>query len=138
MIVYQCDADGFYVGEAEDYGGPLPHGCVTAAPPILAGRLPRWNGRSWDQVENHVGEKGYVHGRPFTVKDYGPYPEGWSFDPPEPAAEEKIENLKARKALAEQRGERSSREIHLGLAERHSAPAEDGDRLKAVEVETAG
>lgn len=135
--VYQCDADGYYAGEAVCYGGLMPHGCVALAPPVIAGRIPRWNGRSWDQAENHVGEKGYVNGKPFAINNYGPRPEGWSFDPPEPSNEVKAARLQARITAAEAGGERPAREINLALAEGRTPPPQAVARLKAVEQEIA-
>lgn len=89
-IVYQYNASGFYVGETEDFGGPLPNNSTKTKPSVKKGYIPHWSGQKWEQVENHKGEAGYVNGEPFTIKDYGPYPEGWSTTPPEPTMEEKI------------------------------------------------
>lgn len=42
----------------------------------------------WVFVENHQGEEGYINGEKFTIKDYGPYPAGWSTDAPKPTLAE--------------------------------------------------
>ena len=76
--VYQHNSEGYYVGEDEDFGGPLPHNCVKAKPTIKPGLIPRWNGNEWKQEQNHVGEKGFVSGEPVEIKEYGPLPEGFS------------------------------------------------------------
>ena len=136
-LVYQCDANGFYVGRTEDYGGPMPFGCVAPEPPVLAGHIPRWTGKSWEQVENHVGESGYVNGEPFTVRDYGPHPEGWSSASPDPGPREKAGRLRARIAAVEATGERALRETSLALAEYRTPPPAAVARLKAVETEIA-
>ena len=54
-IVYQHDHKGYYVGQCEDYNGPLPHNCVTAAPPVLPWdhAWPRWSGAAWELIEDH-------------------------------------------------------------------------------------
>lgn len=87
-IVYQCDASGYFVGETEDYGGPLPNNAVRVVPQIQEGYIPRWTGKGWEQVENHKGEEGFVDGKSYTIKEYGPLPEGWSDTPPPPTLDE--------------------------------------------------
>lgn len=81
---FQYDASGFYVGTVEDYGGPLPNNATRTAPDLREGYIPQWTGKKWAQVENHKGEEGYVDGQPFTIKEYGEYPPGWSKTPPKP------------------------------------------------------
>lgn len=98
---YQYDADGYYAGEIEDYGGPLPNNAARTAPKIEEGFIPRWNGKLWEQVENNKGREGYVNGEAFTVKEYGPLPEGWSATLPPPSLNEMKD--KARAALREKR-----------------------------------
>jgi hypothetical protein len=80
---YQYTADGYYAGENEDYG-LLPNNATYTAPEMQDGYIPRWTGAAWEQVENHKGKEGYVGGEPFTVKEYGPLPGGWSDTPPPP------------------------------------------------------
>ena len=89
--------EGYFLGSLSDGGGPRPH--LTADqddwPEELEGYIARrkkdaqgrW-ARGWDQIENHKGEHGYVNGEPYTIKDYGPYPDGWSPTPPPPTPEE--------------------------------------------------
>ena len=54
-IVYQHDNKGRYLGQCDDYNGPLPHNCVTAGPPVLPWDhvWPRWNGQAWELIEDH-------------------------------------------------------------------------------------
>lgn len=80
--VYQYDASGYYVGETEDYGGPLPNNATATAPVQQEGFIPRWMGSTWALVENHKGKQGYLDGQPYTIRDYGPLPAGWSYAPP--------------------------------------------------------
>ena len=57
-IVYQCDAQGFYVGEALAEADPqvpgnwlLPAGCTDVKPPIFkGGKIPQWVGYKWKLV----------------------------------------------------------------------------------------
>lgn len=88
-IAYQYDADGYYVGETEDYG-LLPNNATYTAPGKRDAHIPRWNGESWEPVENHKGREGYLHGAAYTIRDYGPLPEGWSDSPPPPTLGEAI------------------------------------------------
>lgn len=89
---HQYDASGYYAGEVDDYG-LLPNNATYTAPQQLSGYIPRWNGEAWIQVENHKGREGYVNGEPFTVKEYGPLPAGWSDTPPEKTAAEQQAEL---------------------------------------------
>ncbi len=88
-IAYQYNSSGYYVGEIEDYG-LLPNNATYMVPVIRYGFIPHWTGATWEQVENHVGESGWVNGIPFTIKDYGPYPDGWSTEPPAPTPAENV------------------------------------------------
>lgn len=85
---YQYDASGYFVGEVEDYGGPLPNNSTRTVPEVRNGYIPHWTGTAWEQVENHKGREGYMDGKPFTIKTYGPLPDGWSDTPPEPTLDE--------------------------------------------------
>ena len=78
---YQYTADGYYAGEAESYG-LLPNNATHSAPQVREGFIPRWTGGAWEQVENHKGKAGYLHGEPHTIANFGPLPEGFSDTPP--------------------------------------------------------
>ena len=80
---YQYTADGYFAGEVEDYG-LLPNNATSTAPTFKKGFVPCWDGGKWVQVEDHKGKEGYVDGNPYTIKDYGPLPKGWSDTPPPP------------------------------------------------------
>ena len=92
-LAYQYNASGYFVGTVEGHG-LLPNNATYTSPEIEAGYAPRWNGEVWEQIEDHRGETGYVDSEPFTIKDYGPYPEGWNIDPPAPTEEELAEREK--------------------------------------------
>ena len=82
-IAYQYDASGYFAGEVDDYGF-LPNNATYTKPSIKKGFIPCWNGAKWVQVENHTGKEGYLNDEPFTIKEYGPFPDGWSETPPPP------------------------------------------------------
>lgn len=86
---YQYDASGYFAGEVEDYG-LLPNNATSTAPQEREGFIPRWTGEAWERVEDHKGREGYVDGKPHTVKEYGPLPDGWSDTPPEPTLDEAV------------------------------------------------
>lgn len=91
----QHDAEGYYIGKSDDYGsGTQPNNTASMDdwPEIIPGFIPRKkaDGPGWDQVEDHKDKEGYVDGQPFTVKDYGPLPDGWSDTPPEPTLDEAV------------------------------------------------
>ncbi len=81
---YQYTADGYYAGEVDDYG-ILPNNATYTAPTLKKGFIPCWNGKKWEQVEDHKGASGYVNGQPHTINVYGPLPDGWSDTPPPPS-----------------------------------------------------
>ena len=94
---YQYTADGYYAGEIEDYG-LLPNNATRTAPTVVDGKVPRWTGSKWEQVEDHKGKSGYVNGQPHTINAYGPLPEGWSTEPPAPTLEDQLAAIEAKYA----------------------------------------
>jgi hypothetical protein len=87
----QADPAKPYVSKAYANKGSLPPAnAVRVAPPEPSGG--KWpclgqNGQ-WALREDHRGETGYVNGVQTEIKLVGPYPLGWSADPPPPTAEE--------------------------------------------------
>lgn len=55
MIVHQHDIENYYVCPCEDHGGPMPHNCVSPAPPARpwAKVWAKWTGKKWQMVEDH-------------------------------------------------------------------------------------
>lgn len=86
-IYYQHYADGYFAWKEEGYGS-LPNNATYVPCTEVEGYIPRWNGESWDQVENHKGKQGFIGKIPHTIEEYGPLPEGWSETPPPPTPEE--------------------------------------------------
>lgn len=68
----------------------LPANGYIDAPVIADGCVVRRVNGAWVNVENHVGEKGYVNGVPTEIKEYGPLPEGWSETPPPPTIKDQL------------------------------------------------
>lgn len=62
-------------------------------PTSPTGFWPGENSGAWADIEDHRGESGYVNGAPFTITDFGPYPQGWTTEPPEPTPEENVEKF---------------------------------------------
>lgn len=87
---YQHDARGYFAGEVEDHGGPLPNNATRKIPKEKDGHIPQWTGKSWKQIEDHTGEQGYLNGEAFTITKYGPYPQGWSAAPPPSTLDETL------------------------------------------------
>lgn len=114
---YQYTADGYYAGEAEDYG-LLPNNATHTVPTLKKGFVPRWTGKKWEQIEDHKGKSGYVNGQPHEVKEYGPLPEGWSDIPLPPTTEELFDKLRsfrdARLSAVRWMRERHADELELG------------------------
>ena len=94
--VSQFTADGYYVGPTVIYG-VLPNNAHDIEVKIMPGFIPRLVNGKIVQEQNHKGETGYVNGEPFTVKEYGPLPDGWSETPPPPTPEEKATQARAQR-----------------------------------------
>ena len=131
---YQYDASGYFAGEIDDYGGPLPNNATRMAPQAPNGYIPRWTGEAWEQVENHKGLVGYVDGTPHTVADYGPLPEGWSDTPPEPTPNEQATQRRAQ--IMARLAEIDAASVRpLRALVRGDAVPEDTDKLAALDAE---
>ena len=80
--VCQLDADNIYIGQinaeldiyARDGSYLIPAGCIDTEPPqISAGKAARWNGESWDFIEDHRGKVAYrkTNGSTVTIDQLG-------------------------------------------------------------------
>lgn len=107
QIVYCTDEEGYYTYSENCTLDPLEsaqqghevyvlpaHGYIDA-PVIAEGCVPRRVDGAWVDVENHVGEKGFINGVPTEIKEYGPLPAGWSATPPVPTEEQLFVTLRA-------------------------------------------
>ncbi len=131
---YQYTADGYYAEEIEDYG-LLPNNATYTAPELQEGHIPRWNGKTWEQVENHQGEEGYVDGKSYTIKGYGPYPDGWSDTPPEPTPEERNAQRRAEiLARLKEIDAESARPLRAILLDTQNGVEPSGDDLAELAV----
>ena len=107
QIAYCTDDEGYYThseyctidpAESAKQGHDvyvLPANGYIDAPSISDGCVAKRVNDAWVNVENHVGEKGYINGVPTEIKEYGPLPEGWSNSPPEPTEEQLFVTLRA-------------------------------------------
>lgn len=133
MIAYQYDHKGYFAGAVEDYGF-APNNSTYDPAPEKEGYIARRTGAGWQLVENHKGEKGYLGGAPFMIKDYGPYPEGFSSVEPDPSAEEvnnrKIAEIKYRLQELDSASIRPLRAMAEG-----KATAEDTQKLTELDAE---
>ncbi len=62
-------------------------GTVTPPPEAQTGYAAVWNGKAWEQIEDHRGEtvwKSYAES--MTIKELGPVPDGWTAEQPEQPA----------------------------------------------------
>lgn len=73
----------------------LPANGYLDAPVFEEGKWPQRVNGAWVNVENYVGEKGYLNGVPMEIKEYGPLPDGWSVTPPPLTADQLFAALRA-------------------------------------------
>ena len=66
----------------------MPPNSTTVKPELKEGYVPIWNGESWDYVEDHRGERGYIGKKLIEIKELGPLPEGFTIEEPEMTPEE--------------------------------------------------
>lgn len=107
QLAYCYNADGYYTHTEYCTVDPietvvagrdvfvLPAQACLDAPVIAEGCVARRVNGAWVNVENHVGEKGYLNGVPTEIKEYGPLPDGWSVMPPPPTADQLFAALRA-------------------------------------------
>lgn len=117
----------------------MPPNSTAVKPDEREGRVPVWNGASWDYVEDHRGEKGWVNRVPFEIKELGPLPAGFTTDKPESTPEEKAQQRR-QEILAEldridRASSRSLRAIIAAQAAGQEPASADVARLAGYEAE---
>lgn len=107
QIAYCTDEKGYYTHSEYCTTDPLesarqghdvyvlPANGYIDAPSIADGCVARRVNGAWVNVENHIGEKGYINGVPAEIKEYGPLTEGWSITPPAPTTEQLFSTLRS-------------------------------------------
>ena len=70
----------------------MPPNSTVLKPEERNGYVPVWNGKSWDYVEDHRGEVGWVNRVRVTISELGPLPDGFSVEESEILPEDRIEN----------------------------------------------
>ncbi len=140
QIAYCTDDEGYYTHsehcttdqiESARQGHDvyvLPANGYIDAPSISDGCVAKRVNGAWVNVENHIGEQGYINGVPAEVKEYGPLPDGWSTTHSAPTAEQLFSVLRA------------SRDARLAATDKYMLPdypiAEDAlAQVKAYRAE---
>ena len=107
QIAYCTDAEGYYTHSEYCTTDPietarqgrdvyvLPANGYPDEPVIAEGCVARRVNGAWVNVENHVGETGFVNGVLTKIEGYGPLPDGWSVTPPPPTADQLFAALRA-------------------------------------------
>lgn len=111
---------GYFAGEVEDHG-LQPSNSTYEVPKHIKGFVPRWTGKEWEQVENHKGKTGYLNGEPYIIKEFGPLPDSWDKNAPEPTNEQlmevRINEIDAAIIVLEQKTIRPTLAIEYGIDE---------------------
>ncbi len=118
--VYQYDNKGFYLGETVAYNGLMPHGTTKIKPQYEDGFIACWNGQSWEQIENHRGEKGFVDNISFEIKEYGAYPHGWSKEYVKSLEEVRAQSFEKVKEIDKTKREEHFQINELSLPKKHA------------------
>lgn len=92
-IYHYAPTNGAYLGEGEADESPLEPGVflvpafATDSPPpdfVPGESIAVRTGNEWVVQPDHRGQSGWVDGEELEITDPGPYPEGWSTEPPPP------------------------------------------------------
>ena len=127
----------------------MPPNSTELKPEFREGYAPIWNGESWDYVEDHRGEKGWVNRAPIEIKKLGPLPDNFSVKEPVPTskelAEQRRKEILAELNLIDLASSRSIRAILTAQGSGQEPDAVDVERLagyeasaKALRVELSG
>ena len=100
LNIYLYNENNEYIGESITILDPeetriqgkdvwmMPPNSTTVKPELRKDYAPVWNGESWDYVEDHRGERGYIGKEPIEIKKLGPLPDEFSIEEPELTPEE--------------------------------------------------
>ena len=100
ITIYTYDKNNEYLGESATILDPeeskkqgkdvllMPPNSTTIKPVMKEGCAPVWNGSTWEYIEDHRGEKGWVNRIPVEIRELGPLPDGFTAEEPEPTPEE--------------------------------------------------
>jgi hypothetical protein len=151
LEVYLYNENNEYVGKSMTMLDPeetkiqgkdvwlMPPNSTALKPDEREGRVPVWNGASWDYVEDHRGERGWVNRAPVVVKALGPLPEGFSAEEPEPTTEEaaaaRRQEILAELDRIDRASSRSLRAIIAAQAAGQEPASADVARLAGYEAE---
>ena len=94
---YTFDSKGYFVCVIEDYGYPPNNSTRELLPPPAENVWPRWDGSAWNNAPSFKGQHGWLNGEPFTIKEHGPLPEGFSLECPAPTREQLFESLRSQR-----------------------------------------
>ena len=157
MLVSQLDAENYFVCQCDDYGGPMPHGCIAAdLPPLPWEKVwARWSGKAFEMVPDHRErrvEEGFAPELVQAATDYwlpsegdthqssarkmterGPLPEGAVTERPVKTAEEEAKEQEAQLRVQLDEIDRKSARPLRALA---AGTATDEDRAMLASLET--
>lgn len=106
LTIYIYDKNNEYISESVTMIDPeetkiqgkdvwmMPPNSTVVKPELREGYTSIWNGESWDYVEDHRGEKGYIGNKFIEIEELGPLPDGFSVEKPELTPEEIKEQSK--------------------------------------------
>lgn len=120
----------------------MPPNSTAVKPDEREGRVPVWNGASWDYVEDHRGERGWVNRAPVVVEALGPLPEGFSAEEPEPTPEESAaarrQEILAELDRIDRASSRALRAVLVAQSAGQEPDAADVERLAGYEALAKG
>lgn len=151
ITIYTYDKNNEYLGESATILDPeeskkqgkdvllMPPNSTTIKPVMKEGCAPVWNGSTWEYIEDHRGEKGWVNRIPVEIRELGPLPDGFTAEEPEPTPEE-LAHQRRQEILAEldridRASSRSLRAIIAAQSAGQEPDAADVKRLAEYEAE---
>lgn len=150
LNIYLYNDNNEYIGESITMLDPeetriqgkniwiMPPNSTELKPELKEGYAPIWNGETWEYVEDHRGEKGYIGKKFIEIKELGPLPDEFSTKEPEPTQEE-IKEQDKKKILSnlsqiDQASSRSLRAVLTALMSGQEPEKEDMNKLNEYET----